>query len=365
MMKRLKESLIGPISLITLCIIVMSAVMMQGFLVWQEQRILESRLREKATFINNFYSYWVADSLVHKDDVALQQIITRLEQDPEVVSILVIDNHKEVRYSVDSSKIGTVWEDPLVNNALQSGDGIASTTKGNNGKALILVSPLKTQGQSAPIGAVRIEFTFSSIQNQIYGSMMRFLQLLVGLLIAGVGLMILFFQKWVLYPLFVLKEMISSLNPLALEANFPETPDEFGQVHRAMNDFIIRIKADYQNQPLPGTEKAGQERLLTEEILKAFLPGTRLLLAGSNNQVVSDTGESSDAGTTVQAHLLDLITDKAFGALLSEAFQQEGSTMRGAVTFQDKLYQAIIWRIPSSQPTSIRTIIALEPTAQK
>ncbi len=59
----------------------------QSLLMKQARVALESRLSEKASFINTFYAFLIADALQRKDDVTLLQVINRLEEDPEILSV--------------------------------------------------------------------------------------------------------------------------------------------------------------------------------------------------------------------------------------------------------------------------------------
>jgi len=99
----------------------------QRFYTRQERTDLEMRLREKSTFINTFYSFLIADSLMRKDDVTLLQVVNRLEEDQEVTNVIVVDQKDEIRYHSDPQKVGLVLEDPLIKNVLQSGDAIVTS----------------------------------------------------------------------------------------------------------------------------------------------------------------------------------------------------------------------------------------------
>ena len=128
---------------------------------------MEMRLREKATFINTFYAFLIADALQRNDDVTLQQVISRLEEDPEISSVIVVDDNGEVRYHADPEKVGTQWDDPLIQKALETGEGVMAPFTNSGGRALALVSPLKVRATAHPIGAVRIDLTYRHIEDQL------------------------------------------------------------------------------------------------------------------------------------------------------------------------------------------------------
>src|SRR4029077_5572172 len=137
-------------AVMTALLILITGLSAQMFYTRQERTDLEMRLREKSTFINTFYSFLIADSLVRKDDVTLLQVVNRLEEDQEVTAVTVLDQRNEIRYHADPQKVGLPLEDPLVKNVLQSGDAIVTSFQNSGGNALALVSPLKVQGVAQP-----------------------------------------------------------------------------------------------------------------------------------------------------------------------------------------------------------------------
>jgi len=333
----------------------------QSLLMKQARNALELRLSEKAVFINSFYAFLIAESLQRKDDVTLLQVINRLEQDQEITSVVVVDDKGEVRYHADAEKVGTLWDDPLMKKALETNDGIMMPFKNSGGGALALVSPLKVQGQSRPIGVVKIEMTYSHINKQLQGFQNSFFMTVLGLVGMSIGLMMVFVRRWVVYPMKTLAKWLGGMTAQNAEAALPETPDEFGQVNKAINELILRFKSELQNQGDRTVILAQREKQLVDQLMRKLLPDARVLVADKDNALITDTGNGA---LPQNQHLLDLITDVNFANLVGEAFQKEGQVVRGPVTFGEQPYEAGVLRLSDSQSQSVKTLIVLRHIAQ-
>lgn len=333
----------------------------QSLLMKQARSALEYRLSEKAVFINSFYAFLIADSLQRKDDVTLLQVINRLEQDQEITSVVVVDDKGEVRYHADAEKVGTLWDDPLMKKALETNDGIMMPFNNSGGRALALVSPLKVQGQSKPIGVVKIEMTYNHINKQLQGYQNSFEMTVLGLIGMSVGVMMVFVRRWIVYPMKMLEKWLGGMTVQTAEAALPETPDEFGQVNKAINDLILRFKGEFQNQGDRTMVQADREKQLVDQLMRKLLPDARVLVADKDNALITDTGNGA---LPRNRHLLDLITDANFANLVGEAFQKEGQVVRGQVTFGEKPYEARVLRLSDSQSQSVKTLIVLRHISQ-
>jgi len=336
-----------------------ATLLAQSFMIRQERAALETRLGEKAAFINTFYAFLIADALSRKDDVTLLQVISRLEEDQEISSVIVVDNKGEVRYHIDAEKVGTLWNDPLLTKALQSGDGILTSGRNSGGRSLTLISPLKVSGQSSPIGAVKIDMTYRHIDKLLERYELSLRLVIVGLAISCVGFMLNFVRRWFLSPLTHLKKSIANINPLTLEPNLLETNSDFGQVHAELNLLVLRLKAELQSQQAAFFSGAENEKIVIDKIARSLMPESRVLVADRDNRVLSDTGNGTGPDHEVQSHLLDLITDANFANLVGTAFQKEGETVKGTVIFQEKSYDAVVLCLPDSQSKVVKTLIAL------
>jgi hypothetical protein len=347
-------------SIVVTLLIVLTALSAQWIFTRQARSDLETRLREKSTFVNSFYSFLIADALLRKDDVTLLHVVNRLEEDQEITSVVVVDQSNEVRYHVDPQKMGMILEDPLVKNALQSGQAVVTSYVNTGGRALALVSPLKVQGVNKPIGALRIDLTFRRIEDQIKKPRQRYWFSVLGIVVSGIGVLMGFLAGWISAPLHRLRASLASVSTASLEPNLPETSDDFGQVNKAVNDLILRFKADWQQQWSHQQNRGDQEKALTQRLMNALFPGARIIVADKDNRILSDSLSGVAAGAKPR-HLLDLIKDANFGTLLNAAFQKEGETVKGPVTLQNKAYMASILSMPLQQSVLIKTLIALEP----
>ena len=339
-------------------LILITAFSTRTFYTRQERTDLDIRLKEKATFINNFYSFLIADSLMRKDDVTLFQVVNRLEEDPEISSVVVVDQNQAVRYHADPQKVGTLLDESSIKAVLASGGALMTRFQNAGGQALALVSPLKVQGAAQPIGAVRIEFTYRHIDDQISASQKRFWFIILGSIVTCAGLVTLFVSKWVLLPLQSIRVALAAINPALPETNLLETRDEIGQVSTAINDLVLRFKNESQQQwDRQLQQRAGKMWVsVGREQLHAGRPGDR----GRQRKTASyptiewpaisrrADGRLADGVPAAGAHghLMDLIKDSNFATLLTTAFQKEGEVVRGPVTFQEKSYMASILSVP-------------------
>jgi sensor histidine kinase regulating citrate/malate metabolism len=168
-------------------LVVMTSTTVEMYFLHSTRIAMERRLQEKVDFINRFYVNSIADALSSQDDVRLLQDINRLEEDQEITSVVVVDQAGDIRYHSDPEKIGAHFDDALVEETLKSGEGSVNFMKNSGGKALVLASPFRIRGQAKPLGAVRMELTYRSIQRQLDITKRNYLVFLVGLLMFWIG----------------------------------------------------------------------------------------------------------------------------------------------------------------------------------
>jgi len=330
-----------------------------------ERAALQLRLTEKANFVTNFYAFLIADALSRNDDVTLQQVITRLEEDAEVASVVVVDERREVRYHADPEKVATILDDPLLLKSFESGDGVASQSQNRDG--MTLVCPLKVRGRTAPMGAVRIEFTYNHINSTVRKGQASFLMVSFGILSMFVGGMHWGLRRWVIRPMGRLRAGLSNINPVMLDAGLPEPKTEWGEINGAINQLLTRIRAEWDSTRSGQAVQADSERRWVERLALAFMPDIRILAADRDNRILTDTGLTSgqemggDGASAVGSHLLDLLSDETFASLMTNAFKSEGQVVRGQVTFQTLPYDAAIVRAPEEEARLVKTVIALRP----
>ena len=319
-----------------------------GVLLKLDRRNLSMRLIEKANFINNYYVPSMAEALATKDDVRLWQYIGRLEEDREITSVVVLGDKGEVRYHRETDKIGTPWEEDNTLKVLKSGEALLTSFKNAGGQALLLVSPLKIQGVSEPIGALRLELTYNHVEEIIRTALGQFLPVALVLILVG-GAVMFALSSWSLSaPLKNLQENIASINPASPEATLPESRDEWGRIYQALNDFILRLKSERQSFEGQEVRLAEQEKRLIDQWLRPLLPDRMILAADKDNRLIPGS-----------QHLMDLIADGNFATLVTTAFQKEGEMVQGDVAYEGKPYRAAVVSIPGEQSLAVKTLIVL------
>ncbi len=363
-MKNLFKDLTWKFMALTALMVTTVMLAEQSLLMKQTRVGMESRLAEKAAFINTFYAFLIADSLQRKDDVTLQQVINRLEDDPEITSVVVVDNKGEIRYHTDPEKLGLQLDDAAVKKASETGEGTMTPFQNSGGRALALVSPLKVQGHPKPTGVVKIEFTYKHVQDQISKFDSSFKLAMLGFISAACGFILIFVKKWVTRPIEVLETNIKGLHMVTAEANLPEAEGEFGLINKALNEMVTRFRAEMQDQMGGGPSDTEMERDLVEHLMAAFLPKTRIIVADKDNRVLSDMTDGQPAATST-AHILDLITDINFANLVGAAYQSVGVPAVGSVMVQDHPYNAAVLCLPSSQSKLVKAVIALQAPMNK
>jgi hypothetical protein len=364
MNKKSSLSLLTRFSLLTGFLVVASIFMAEIYFTNHERAILELSLREKINFITNYYAFGIAQSLQQNDDVSLQQIINGLEQDRDVLSVIVVDADGSIRYHVDPDKVGTTLDDALVKKCLESGDGVATPVVNAGGKALELVVPLKAKGQPKPQGAVRLDITYKHINDMVRAGPASFEMMAMGCIFSCIGGVLWGFRKWVVFPMGQLQLAMSRINPSLLEANLPETDDEFGSLNKSLNSLLARLKTEVIVQREATVLQAGEERLLIEQLLAGLLPNSRLLLVDKENRVIGDSRRTAPVAPGSAPHLLDIVNDADFSTLIGAAMQKEGEVAQGRVTFESTPCEASILRFPQGQSKLIRMVIALRAPSE-
>src|SRR5438552_719251 len=119
-------SLFTRLTLLSGVLVLVSIVMAESYFMRHERGMLELQLRDKINFISNYYALGIAEALQRHDDVMLQQIITGLEQDQDITSVIVVDAKGSIRYHSDPEKIGDTLDDALVKRSMATGEAIAT-----------------------------------------------------------------------------------------------------------------------------------------------------------------------------------------------------------------------------------------------
>jgi hypothetical protein len=324
-------------------------------------RILHQRLQEKAVFINTFLAYSFSSALLLKDDISLLQVIDQLEKDPDVIAVIVADDHGEIRYSADQNKVGENVDDAGMKAVFQTGNPILTSYVNNAGEALELVAPLKVQGRAKPMGVVRLDMTFKGMNEKIQHMQDSFFLYAIGAFILGMTLTGMALQIWVTRPLFWLKSYLRMVSPLSAETALPEGNDDLGQLNASINELILKFRNEIQSMAMSQTGQSLQDVDLIRQLFMSLEPETRLLLADKDNRIITDSDSSS---SFTEFHLLDLMQDSAFGTLVGTAFQQEGQPVKGPITLNDITLQATVLRLPDTFSKGIRTLILLNKTKE-
>ena len=184
-----------------------------------------------------------------------------------------------------------------------------------------------------------------------------------GLMFSVIGGVLWGYKKWVLRPLAIMKALVSRINPALLEANLPESNDEFGEIYKALNDLLAKLKGEWIAQREAMKFQAADERVLVEQIVRGLLPGTRTLLVDKDNQLICDTERDIESGQGGVIHLLDYARDANFSTLIRAALQKEGEVVRGSVKLEERPYDASILCIPQGQSKLVRMVIALHSSS--
>jgi len=342
-------------------LMILTILTTQLYFLRHERTMLEMGLKEKIGFITNYYTLGVVEALQHNDDIMLQQIMMGLEQDREIVSTMVVDSDNQIRYDTDPEKVATTADDKLIRRCLSTGEGVAMNGVNAGGQYMVLAAPLKIKAKRSPIGALRLEITYKHINDLVKAGQASFEMTAMGILFGCVGGLMWGFRRWVTTPLARLKMAVAHVNPAVLEPNFPQSEDEFGEMGAALNDLMMKLKSEWASQREKMTIQAGDERVLVEQLLRGLLPQSRVILSDKQNRVILDTGSDRDYASGQGPHLLDIVHEADFAGLVESAYRQEGQVARGAVTFENKAYQAAILKIPEGQSKLVRAVIALNP----
>jgi hypothetical protein len=356
-------SLSTRLTLLSGVLVLMSIVTAESYFMRHERAMLELQLRDKINFISNYYALGIAEALQRHDDVMLQQILSGLEQDSDITSVIVVDGKSHIRYHSDPEKIGETLDDALVKRSMATGEAIATPIQNAGGKALELVTPLKARGQSAPLGIVRLEVTYRHIEQQVHAGPASFEMMATGCIFMVIGGVLWGYKQWVLAPIGMLRLLVSRINPSLLEANLPEGDDEFGQIYKTLNELLAKLKGEWGAQREAMKFQAADERVLIEQIVRGLLPGKRTLLVDKDNQLICDTERDIESGSGGTIHLLDYARDANFSTLIRTALQKEGDVASGPVALEDRPYEASILCIPQGQSKLVRMVIVLRSTS--
>jgi HAMP domain-containing protein len=177
--------------------------------------------------------------------------------------------------------------------------------------------PLSYEGRA--LGILDLQVSRETAVTVINNAMTKYAVGAVGvLLLLGVPLYF-FLHRWVLIPLFNLREAVESVSFKTFELKFPARADEIGDVAEALKLFLFKVKGEMSTVKVRESQRGVSEARWWRSILFAVVPknyhaivvdeDNSVLYTNFQMPVVSGIPGIEDKGnkSVAKPHLLDVI----------------------------------------------------------
>ena len=211
-------------------------------------------------------------------------------------------------------------------------------------------------------GVVDITVSRENARKLIHSSMVRYaIGALIMILLIG-GVLYLFLLLKIIRPLGALKDSVDavSMNNLVLE--YPQRYDEIGDVGKAINSLLEKVREDRKNLETGEIMSLEKEKSWWKSIFAVMVPkGTRAMVVDEDNNLLYANFEMNIPGKK-QVHLLDIFNSRqqAVIQVVGEAMENPTKVLRGSV--ENKNVQCIVKavQLPDDAGKN-RIVLVLEP----
>ncbi len=287
----------------------------------------DQKLKQETLDMVHLYAPTLVRGLSHDQSViSIDELdtITRIASDRRVAALVYLNKYGEIRWFKDPSKI-TESFDEFAKEVTLPTDAIAKAWQTKSPVILPVPNlplydiaiPLSYEGRA--LGILDLQVSRETAVTVINNAMTKYAVGAVGvLLLLGVPLYF-FLHRWILIPLFNLREAVESVSFKTFELKFPARADEIGDVAEALKLFLFKVKGEMSTVKVRESQRGVSEARWWRSILFAVVPknyhaivvdeDNSVLYTNFQMPVVSGIPGIEDKGnkSVAKPHLLDVI----------------------------------------------------------
>lgn len=240
-------------------------------------------------------------------------------------------------------------------------DGLPRAILFDSGNYYDMAIPLLAKGNNVA-GVVNMTVSRAQAKELIYASMVRYaIGAVIMMLLIG-GVLYLFLLLKIIRPLNALKDSIDVISSNNLDLNYPERKDEIGNVAKAVEGLLTKMKAEVKSLENVEILSLEKEEKWWKTILAITVPkGSRALVVDENNNILYTNFELNTSGDK-KVHLLDVFDGRQQDMIqiVGEALEHPGKVLRGTVVNKNVKCLAKAVQLPDDAGKN-RMIVVLEP----
>jgi len=291
-----------------------------------------------------------------------------LRSDDRVQSIIYLNRDASVRWHKSGDYIGKSYEDARAldifpTNAVAQAymQQIPKAVMYGNGMYYDMSFPLRA-AQDEVVGIVNLQVSRQSAKDLIGKAMVRYAtSCLVIFILMGVILYIFVYVK-IISPLNGLSSAVAAISLKDLKLNYKDRNDEIGGVADSLNDFLARVKREFQGIETQNKKKSDTEQLWWKALLAvAISKGSRALVVDHDNNIMFANFEMH-VKKEGPLHLLDVFDGQQTEVItvIGKAMDAPGKVFKGEAQVGDVKYAIKAVQLPDLD-SDLRTMIVLEP----
>ncbi|MCK4532168.1 hypothetical protein KAU39_00135 [bacterium] len=349
------------IKITILFVILLSIILFMGktAIIDYKKTGLEEELQKRGKGLVEIFTPWCIKALEEQDDILLLNILNSLRQQEDVMYNVILNEKGIVIGHTNVYKLGKEYNDDITRKALGASKLLIQSYRRGNNNLYDYGIPLLSLGEK--LGVLRFGLSRDKLDNELdhFVSKIKFFMWMIIILL---GAEVFFLVNYkISRPLIKIKEAVNLLGGQYFEYKVHvETKDEIGGISKGIENFIEQIKREFEFHEEKNKRSSLLEVKRLGEMLDVLLENSdrKVLVADVNNNIVFSNMETQE-GKKVQGHLLDIIKEKDFVALLNDAFSKRGEIVKGTVNFLCKKRVSIL-TLANEEERGPKTIVVLE-----
>ncbi len=327
---------------------------------------LEEELQKKGKIFAKVFVPWCVKALEEQDDIFLLNILNSLRQQENVEYNVILDGRGVVIGHTNVYKLGKEYTDDITRKALAASKlSIQSYQRGSQ-RLYDYGIPLMSLGEK--IGVLRFGLSRKDVEEELKRFISK-INLFIGISIVLLGVEVFLLINYkISKPLHKIKEAIGLLGGQYFEYKVHiKTKDVIGEISGGIENFIKQIKKEFAFHEEKSEKYSLAEMARLGEILNTVLKNGNkkvMVVNVDNNIVFSNITQGEEwvgleKDKIVGSHLLDVIKDEEFIALLNKAFTSKGKIVKKVMNFSGEKEISILM-LAKEEEKGPKTIIVFE-----
>ncbi len=330
------------------------------------RKSLEEEFQKKGKIFAKIFVPWCVKALEEQDDIFLLNILNSLRQQENVMYNVILDGRGKVIGHTNVYKLGKEYTDDITRKALASDKLLIQSYQKGEQSLYDYGIPLITLGEK--IGVLRFGLSKKKVEKELKKFISK-INFFIGVIIVLLGAEVFLLVNYkISKPLYKIKEAIGLLGGQYFEYKVNiKTKDVISEISVGIENFIKQIKNEFELQEERRKECSLVEMGRLGEILNAVLKNSnkKVMVADVNNNIVfsniiqKECGFGLERDKIMGCHLLDVIKEEKFIALLNKAFTNKGEIVKEIINFSGEKEVSILM-LAEEEERGPKTVVVFE-----